>query len=373
MLNRTSRSLLLVASMVFNLASAQTPSDLYEATLSDKPTGVYQQDNWLYFVVKQACLTEKKFAGTAESKKAEQTFYGLLAQEVTTRNVSFSDEIQDITEPLRFAIKQDVASQLNAQTALKHQLLFDRNSKVHTCTQEYVVVVDNAQFQPNGVTIPRSVVEQSAIKLLLASVNEQNYGLTASYFDALGLTPLAQIYRLQQIKQPALVSLSLNDLPIRCSGSHCSLSQQRFSAYDTHSVIASVMKHQGLTLIENAHTNDELAQILYQQAKSNFAKGTNAQAIVNDLILALNLQPSSAESWKMLADIARALGQHDLTRAASRQYIAYSPESVEAWVYAYLSEMPFTPELSEKLKHWLQLINQTDSFSPWAQKQISGH
>lgn len=366
-------TILLMGAMASTTANAQTAREVYEANFSNKETGVYQQDNWLYFVVKQPCLTEKKFAGTAESKKAEKTFYGLFAQEVIKRKVTFSDDIQDIKEPLRFAIKQDVASQFKVQTALKHQLLFDRNSKADTCIQEYVVVLDNAQFQPNGVVIPRSMVEQSAVKHLLASVDDQEHALTVSYLDALGLTPLAEIYRLQLLEQPAQVNFALDDFPASCSGSYCSLESQRFSPYDIHSVVMSAIKHQGITRIENIHASDELAQIFYQQAKSNFVKGTKAQAIINDLTLALNLQPKSAQSWKLLADIARALGKHDLGRAASRQYIAHNTESAEAWVYAYLSEMPFNPELSEKLKHWLQLINQKHAFSPWAQKQISGH
>ncbi|KLV07068.1 hypothetical protein ABT56_05775 [Photobacterium aquae] len=358
--------------MMSPMLMAQTPADVYQNTLSNNDTGVYTVDEHVYFVVKQECLSKKKYAGTAESKAAEQEFYKMLAREMVDRSVSFSDRIADITQPLRSDIKLDVSTQLNAQTVLKHQLLFDRNTAANNCIQEYVVVVDSKQFQPNGVTIPRAEVESSAVKLLSAAVQSQDYSRVRAYLQSLGLEELANIYQHIENSTAVPVNLAVTDERPDCQQARCGLAEKAFSDYDIHHVVATILGAEGVFRIENKHPSYALADILFKRAESNFSQGRNAQGIIDDLTLSVNLAPQKAQSWKMLADISRALGQKELAQASSKQYIMQSPDSPESWVYLYLSQIETDPKAASQLRHWLQLINKKNSFSPWSKKQISG-
>jgi tetratricopeptide (TPR) repeat protein len=362
----------LVFIVLFNQAMAESASDIYQRELSDKGTGVYEQGGWVFFVVKQQCLRNKKYAGTEESKVAERNFYSLLAKEVVNRSISFSSDIKDIGQPLRDDIKQDISKSFSAESALKHKLLFDRNTKSDSCVQEYVVVLDSNQFKPNGVTIPRTQVERSATKLLLASLERQDYPLTQQYLESLDQKQLADIYRLIGGDHVISVNLSMNDSTKACYANDCSLAEKPFSPHDINKVVATAIARNGMVKIQNMNPSEALANMLYQKAKTNFTQGTNANAIIQDLTMAVNLAPQHSAYWKMLADIARALGKKQLTQAASMQYILHTPDSAEAWVYLYLAMNEESPVVAHNLKRWLKNINQNNSFSSWAEQQISG-
>ncbi|UPR56852.1 hypothetical protein ITG10_00285 [Vibrio sp. ED004] len=371
--NKKLLSMFLACSCLFiKSVAAQSASDAYQTKLSDNETGVYEDGNWVFFVVKQQCLTNKKFAGTAESKAAEKTFYTMLAKEVVVRSVSFSSEIKGIMQPLRSDIKQDVSMRLNARTALTHKLLFDRNSQTDSCTQEYVVVLDREQFKSNGVIIPRNQVESSAVSLILMALERKDFVLTQQYLHSLGQRKLADIYQLINGNQVLSVNLNTNDLVELCNASFCSLSAKPFSAHDINKVIATAILNNGLVKFENINPSVQLADLLYRKAQANFSAGTNANEIIQDLTLAINLAPQQARNWKMLADIARALGKEDLFKAATAQSILLEPESAESWVYLYLSIKDAEPVIANNLIRWLKLIDQQKSFSSWAKKQING-
>ncbi|NOH68281.1 hypothetical protein [Vibrio rotiferianus] len=357
-----------------NQVLAESASDIYQRNLSDKDTGVYEQGDWVFFVVKQQCLRNKKYAGTEESKAAEKNFYRLLAKEVVNRSISFSADIKDIDQPLRNDIKQDVSKSFSAKSALKHKLLFDRNTKADSCVQEYVKVLDSDQFKPNGVTIPRAQVENSAVNLILSALKREDFSLTQQYLDSLGQSELAKIYQLVNEKQTLAVNLTARDRVEPCSANYCAQTQslKPFSAYDINKVVAIAIQYKGLAKVSNLNSSAELAELLYKKAQINFSQGKNAQEIIQDLTLALNLEPQQAKSWKMLADIARALEEEELVQAATTQYILYQPKSLEAWVYFYLSKKEVEPVVAVNLKHWLKIVDQKESFSSWAKKQISG-
>ena len=364
--------LTLIFSCLLNQAVAKSEYDIYQKDFSPKNTGVYEKDDWVFFVVKQQCLSKKKYAGTAESKAAEKTFYLMLKDEIVKRGVSFSSDIEGIGHPLNLDIKKEVSKDFTAQSALKHKLLFDRNSETDPCTQEYVVVLDRHQFNPNGVTIPTTQVETSAVNVILSALKREDLSLTKQYLENLGHKELAEIYKLASETQSSSVNLNVNDLVEPCTEDYCAEVTQPFSAYDINKVLGITIKYKGFVKITNFNPSVALAEILYQQAKLNFSQGKNANAIIQDLTLALNLVPQDAKSWKMLADISRAIDDKELEHAAAVQFVLHHPKSPESWVYLYLSYKEVDPKLALDLKRWLKIFEQKISFSSWAKKQISG-
>ncbi len=52
--------LTLIFSCLLNQAAAKSEYDIYQKDFSPKNTGVYEKDDWVFFVVKQQCLSKKK-------------------------------------------------------------------------------------------------------------------------------------------------------------------------------------------------------------------------------------------------------------------------------------------------------------------------
>ncbi|WP_300181475.1 hypothetical protein [uncultured Aliivibrio sp.] len=352
------------------LSYANTVYDIYESKYSEKDTGVYDDEQWVFFVVKQECLTQKKYAGTQESKEAEKLFYKQLVNEVTKRNVSFSDDILGLSEPLKGDIKDVVSANYNVVSNIPHQLVFDRNSKVDLCTQEYVVTIKADLFKNNGIKIPKNEVENIATELLFNALSEGDYLKLSSYLHSLDLDRLASIYEMLILEDAISINLRPTDNSNVCVQEYCLLSKNPYSEFDINNVISTSLLYQGLVKFFNENPSDILAENLYKKAEVNFNNGENSKQIIDDLTLAINLNPNKANYWKMLANIYRALGKNKESHAAVVQYVLQDPTNSESWVYFYLAEKNINLESSVELNRWLVLLNNHVQFSSWAKKQI---
>lgn len=352
------------------LSYANTVYDIYESKYSEKDTGVYDDEQWVFFVVKQECLTQKTYAGTQESKEAETRFYKQLVNEVTKRNVSFSDDILGLSEPLNGDIKDVVSANYNVVSNIPHQLIFDRNSKVEPCTQEYVVTVKADLFKNNGIKIPKNEVENIATELLFNALSEGDYSTLSAYLHSLELSKLAAIYEMLVLEDVISINLRTTDRNQVCTQAYCRLANKPFSEFDINHVVSTSLLNQGFVKFENKNPSNKLAEHLYEKASVNFNHGKNPEEIINDLTLAVNLDPNNSKYWKMLANIYRALGKNKEAYAATVQYVLQNPNDAETWVYFYLAEKKIHSESSEDLNYWLNLLKNHVQFSSWAKKQI---
>ncbi len=342
--------------------------NLYESKLIDRSTGIYAEQEWLFFVVKQDCLSEKRYAGTQESKAAERKFYELFAKEVSKRNVSFSEQMPNVGQPLSSDIARIIAQKYDASRGIRHQLLFDRNSKNDAlCQQEYVVAAKLDQFKPQGITIPAKEVYSEGVNLISDAVEQEDYPRLIAYLESIELNQLANIYRIDEEITPIYFNLRVND---SSANSDWSLADKAYSQFDINHVLSTVLKHEGYVKLENRHSAKELSLTLFNQASVNFRQGKNAQAIIADLTLSLNLNPNNPAAWKMLSDIFRAVGAEQEARVAAVQYVMYSPQNMEAWVHMFVTHKQLDPTLSMTLSKWLKAINHKVPFSPWAKTQL---
>jgi tetratricopeptide (TPR) repeat protein len=365
------RHILLLFSLLVSYSSyGNTVYDVYESKFSEKETGVYDGEQWVFFVIKQECLTQKKYAGTQESKEAEKTFYKQLVSEIAKRNVSFSNDISGISEPLRTDVKNVISANYNVVSNIPHQLVFDRNSKRSPCTQEYVATVKTDLFKNNGIKIPNNEVENIVIKLLINALSEGDYSTLSAYLHSLELSKLAAIYEMLVLEDVISINLRTTDRNQVCTQAYCRLANKPFSEFDINHVVSTSLLNQGFVKFENKNPSNKLAEHLYEKASVNFNHGKNPEEIINDLTLAVNLDPNNSKYWKMLANIYRALGKNKEAYAATVQYVLQNPNDAETWVYFYLAEKKIHSESSEDLNYWLNLLKNHVQFSSWAKKQI---
>ena len=361
---------LLFSLLVSYSSFANSVYDMYESKYSEKETGIYDNEQWVFFIIKQECLTQKKYAGTQESKEAEKIFYKLLVSEVAKRNVSFSDDISGILEPLRTDVKNIISANYNVVSNIPHQLIFDRNSKVSPCTQEYVVTVKADLFKNNGINIPKDEVENIVVELLSNALSEEDYPKLSVYLHSLELSGLAAIYEMLVLDDVISVNLRSTDNTQACTQEYCRLSKMPFSDFDINHVVATALLNQGFVKFVNENPSSKLAEHLYEKASVNFNQGKNPDEIINDLTLAVNLEPNNSNYWKMLANIYRALGKNKEAYASAVQYVLQNPNDAESWVYFYLAEKKIHTESSIDLNRWLNLLKNNVQFSSWAKKQI---
>jgi len=347
---------------------------LYMEKFSASNTGVYEDNGFLYFVVKQQCLSDKKYSGTDESKAAELLFYEMLANELRQRNVSFNQSSIEFDGALREDVFNNISKKYDAKSLVRHQLLFDRDAG--HCVREYVQVSDAKQFEKNQIKIPLSDIEKSKIELLSQALTENNYSLLSSYFTSLNLNQLSSIYREvdKQFVYPFGIRFGddLNRFNSYCAEEvkYCSSELAVLSQYDFNAVLSKVFNEKGVVNAISLYDNQYVSDHYYLKAKSNFDKGIYPEKIVSYLTVAINLQPSNKEAWKMLASIYRATGEYTLSLYASSQYILLTPSSVDSWVHLMKSLALTNKTQADKLHELLVAITKNTNVSPWANEQI---
>lgn len=355
---------------------ASSIAGTYEAKFIDKPTGVYQESDYLFFVVKQPCLSKRKYSSTKESREAEKIFYGQLVHELNARSISFNPA----SIPFEGALKEDIFTEISktydAKKAISHQLLFDRDSK--GCIREYVRVAKAEQFEKDKIIIPQEDIVKVQSELIVHALTEEDNARLSSYFTSLKLNQLALIYK--EIGREAKYPFSIkfhNDLShyeTYCKDDYyCKSKLKSYSAYDFNGVLATTFNAKGVINLTSLNPNIEMAKEFYLQAKSNFDKGQNPKKIVRDLSLSINANPLYAEAWKTLSDIYRATNKNQLALWAANQYNIQHSTTAESWVYL-LKALHLTNKAEASQLHSLLIsIANHVELSAWAQKQIKDY
>jgi len=360
---------LLISQSVFGFDARE----LYNQKYATADTGVYEDSGYLFFVVKQACLTTKKYSGTDESDAAELTFYELLTNEIKQRSVSFDPSSISFDGQLRQDIFDHVSNKYNAKNLISHQLLFDRDNK--SCTREYVQIAKAIQFEKNKISIPTSDINNAKSALLIEALKDEDNVRLNAYFQSLKLRTLALIYR--EVESDSVYPFGLqfhsdtSTYEKFCNeNQYCKSALKINSPHDFNGVLAKVIDAKGIINIMSLTNNIALSNEYYIKAKANFDHGQNPQKIISDLTLAINAQPNNVEAWKMLTTIYRATNKAQLALYMSNQYIIQNPDSLEAWVYLMKSLSATDKDEADALHSLLVLITKNVEISAWAQKQL---
>lgn len=353
------------------LGWTQEYRDIYLSQFASKATGVYQHGNQLYFVVKQACLSEKKYAGTEESKKAEISFYEMLQAEAIKRAWMFDINSIPYQGQLQRDIYARVVAKYDVNAFVQHQLIFDR--AIDGCVREYVKTVLVPQKVGNQIAISAKILAPIVGELFVAAQADNE--LLIEYTANAGLLELAALLREANSVRSYPINLALSDDASRFSA-YCDHNQYCFqtlspdSKFDFNRVIAKVLASNGVINLWASHTNKALAEDFYQAARVNFDQGRLPEQIIRDLTMALNLNPFMAESWKLLSNIYRATEQHQKANAIINQYLVQHPHDYEAWVVLMKTLEPLNPEQAQQLNKLLRALANSYSYSDWALKQI---
>jgi hypothetical protein len=360
---------LLISQSVFGFDARE----LYNQKYATADTGVYEDSGYLFFIVKQPCLTTKKYSGTDESDAAELTFYELLANEIKQRSVSFDPGSISFDGQLRQDILGYVSNKYNASNLVSHKLLFDRDNKI--CTREYVQIAEAIQFEKNKISIPAIDINNAKSELFILALKDEDNVRLYSYFQSLGLKQLELIYR--EIESDSVYPFGLqfhNDTSryekFCDENKYCKSALNINSPHDFNGVLAKVIDAKGIINITSLTNNIALSHEYYIKAKANFDHGQNPQKIISDLTLAINAQPNNVEAWKMLTTIYRATNKTQLALYTSTQYIIQNPISNEAWVYLMKSLSAIDKDEADSLHSLLVLITKNAEISAWAQKQL---
>lgn len=371
------KKILLFILALFSMQGAASDTrDIYQQEFIEKPTGVYQYSGTLFFVVKQHCLTTKKYSGSKESKQAEKIFYRQLVTELNSRNISFNPRSIPFSGPLKEDIFAEIVKRYDAKKAIAHHLLFDRDSK--GCIREYVRVADAEQFEQNKINIPQTDIIRVQSKLITAALDAEDYTRLASYFKSLQINNLALIYNeLSRNASYPLATRFASDLSrydTYCrDGFDCKAEIKNHSKYDFNAVLATSFKAKGIINFYSLNPSVEMAKEFYLRAKNNFDKGQNPQQIVDDLTLSLNASPVNADAWKMLSAIYRAINKNQFALFAANQDCMLDASSAEPWVYLLKALSITNKAEADKLHSLLISISDHVELSKWAQKQIKDY
>lgn len=358
-----------------SMASALDLMTIYDENLRGKETGAYEQSGYLFFVINQPCLTDKKYSGTKESKLAEKEFYALLSKTAKRYNLSFDKGSIEFGGELQSAIYDNISMNYNALSTITHQLVIDRDNK--SCTRVYVQASALDNFGKNKVKLSAEQVLNVAVELLFSAVREDDYLLASKYLAEFDLPRLVAIYQTKLEENSYPFNLAYGDIyqpTYKCKDKkYCTPPPTPFNKYDINSVIATVLKEKGLLKIEAANPSIDLSNDYFAMAKREFDLGINPENIVENLILSINFNNQNSNAWKLLSSIDRALHRNEEALMAATQYAIQSNEKIESWVYLLKTLQPVAPEEAKRLQKLLVLMTNKTKLTSWAKSQIKDY
>jgi len=351
---------------------------IYNKTLNDKDTGIYEESGYLFFVINQPCLTNKKYAGTKESKAAEKVFYVLLNKAKNSYNLSFDKASIQFGKELQTEIYNIISKNENPLSKITHKLIIDRNSKSRECTREYVKISSLDNFGKNKVKISTSQALNIAAILLLKAIEKNDYAKISNYLADFHLPSLAKLYEIKREKESYPFNLAYGDnvtlKDISLNNKYLTPPPTPFNKYDINSVIALALKEKGLIKIKTLHPNIELSNDFLSMAESDFKQGINPNNIIKNLILSINLNNQNSDAWKLLSSIYRALQKNTEALTMVNQYVIQSDENqIESWVYLLKALQKTAPQEAKKLHALLALMSNNISLTKWAKAQIKDY
>jgi tetratricopeptide (TPR) repeat protein len=302
----------------------------------------------------------------------------MLSQTTKRYDLSFDKASIQFGGELQSAIYNNISTNYDAVSKIKHKLIFDRDSKKKTCTREHVKVSSLNNFGQNKVEILGPQVLEIAIDFLVEAIKEEDYSRVISFLSEFNLPSLVRVYQTRREKNSYPFNLAYSDV-LNVNNScinkkHCLTSPSApFNKYDVNSVISTILKEKGFLNIEARHPSIELSNDFFSEAKRNHDQGINPEKTIQNLILSINLNNQNSKAWKMLSNIYRALQKNDEASMAAVQYAIQSDEQIEFLVYLSKTLQPIEPQEAKRLHELLILMTPKIKETPWAQSQIKDY
>ena len=343
--------------------------DVYETELINQPTGYYRINDQLFFVVKQPCLSKKKYAGTKEAKQAERAFFQLIVDYGNEQGVKIDPSSLPFKGKLQQAIKQNLMNNIDFSGLFTSQLLLDRSAD--GCIREYVKAV--TWSEKPFITPTLAQIKQAIGRSLMATNNKPEQ--LAQYMQEVGLEPLANV--IEQSKQslgyPVVLTLkeAFTEYKDYCQDTdRCHHQRTGLNQYDFNRVLATAMAKGETQKIFHATANEQLGQAFYDKANVDFDNGVNSDEITKNLTLSVNFDPSNKESWMLLSSMYISFGQFDYAEQAAYQIIMQEPTDFEAWVYLFNAYKAQNKPQANALHTLLNALLDSYSFTDWARNKI---
>ena len=330
---------------------------IYNEKIINKPTGIYTANEYTFFVVRQECLSTKKFAGTIESKAAYKKFIKLLNDELVNRNLKLNLKESNVPKIMEDSVVSVISSQYKSSTLITHQLLFDRNDKNVNCGREYIVITKDVDLNSNHILLAKPIIDDAIIKVLSDALKNKKFTLLSDYLNALNIHDIADIY-LNVNQEPHLIEKTIS-YPV-----------SRVNPYDINGVLTKVLTSAVPLPYKSIQPNKELSKIFINRALDNFKKGIEPEQIIFDATLSINADPSFAAGWKILSDIYRSLDHQSHSYTTAKQYLLNDPSNLNGWVYMLVTNKHLLKEDVNYRRSIIKDLAKSHHLSNWAINQI---
>lgn len=328
--------------------------DIYNEHLSDShEAGVHLKGGYLFFINDVQCTTNKKYAGTDESKLAERLFYQQLVEEVAHRTQIDSKASYNILpDKLLLDAKYQLVS--NTRANVRSKLVIEKNYPECIRRQVRAVAEDSL---PSGV-VSEEDLWNIATQNLVAFVENKDFEQLADVFNDEKFSTLYSLFTVLNRPDDYVWTA---ESPI----------ERSHSPYDVSGVLAEVQSRSGLVYSTLPLLNSRLAKHHYNQGKILFDKRQSAALIEQHITLAINLEPNNAKYWKILADLYRSIKPSEKVYPA-KQYFIHSGADFNSWVQLFKAIEEQQPTESQSIKEIMQRVIRYHTLQPWEEEQIKG-
>jgi tetratricopeptide (TPR) repeat protein len=387
--------------------------------------GVVEQDELLFFIAEQTCLTKKKHSGTKESRNARKKISELIAQEFTKHSKGLTRDKISYPDVIGDAVYDKALANLtksNGYLRSKSKLIIDQ--EIAPCIQRVVTAMPLDDFKKQQINSPTVIDEQALLMTVISdAIAQNNSAWLANLFTHFGSHELAIAYQLKSIDDgrknwplydtvinTSQVTANNQETILACDFSAAIADQELARLSDIAqrgwcsaeittpvfvwqqvndvSTSASTIKKKLLTvdytgavnIVFNAHgvvdfasvpgVYRSMAQNYFVKAELLFKSGKQADEIIRLLTVSLNLDPKNYQGWSLLGTMLRAKKSYSLALSCYFQSLLQQPQNPDLWINIAKSLAALNhPVEANKLASIALKFSKPFSASEWAQKQ----
>nr|VVV05733.1 hypothetical protein AW0309160_03216 [Aliivibrio wodanis] len=313
------------------MSHAKSLRSIYEVELGNKKTGIYKLEDYTFFVVKQPCLTVKKYSNHKEEKEAKKKYFRSMKEYLSINGIEYNKYNWPENKYIRNDFSKIVSDRYPSGNVLQVREVINRN--IEGCIREFVKAVSNEQFV-------------SGVKLSDASVKKIELDILDGYITDVNVNGVNEFFKEKNINIISKGSFLLDD---------------KYHVFDFESVF--------LDDLSDGLDKKDLSFSLYKGTEVDFNDGKNIDGIIESNILAINFNNENILAWYRLNALFRALNNKELATYISFRVFKIFPFDLDNWVY-YMKSIDENSVEFHTFKEILIHIKNEHKMSDWAREQL---
>jgi hypothetical protein len=385
---------LLLALITVSAANGQSITNLlklYRGQIESQGAGIWRADNYVFFVAEQACLKPKEYSGTAESKKATTAVLQLITDDLIKILAPTIKESPLLAKRMRAVLEKNRITKVNS-FFVNGNLVVDED--VGDCKRKRALAFVASEYDQVSADTNKNITENDLANAKQASIVQtvkfKDWPLLIEYAKAKRmLLPylIWQTHAKAELlahpksqfidgKQPNKFFLN-ESLRLFEANSNCIVCEPLLATtampQDVAGFIEYTASFAGIGLLPRGNEQQKnTAASLKSRANKHFEMAKFPNQIIQDLSIALYLDPGDTKALSQLGAVLRAVNKPHYALYVHSAAASIDPAEASHYIHIIkalqqMEQADAARQIYVFLKENYQAFNKDD----WADSQLN--